>query len=162
MRTNYTYAHTIDNSTNEFFTSVLNPRRAQDSHHINEDRGNSDLDVRQKFALSLVYNVPNFAPKSSGFMNALVNGFVLSSTFLAQTGQPVTLSSGNAGIDSNRNGDTAGDRTILNPNATGNLGTDVNIICRNGAGATSIGSAVAGDPNGVPGISGLRWMLLAL
>src|SRR6266436_5892252 len=32
---NYTYAHTIDNSTNEFFTSLLNPRRAQDTNRIN-------------------------------------------------------------------------------------------------------------------------------
>jgi len=34
---NYTYAHTIDNSTNEFFTSLLNPRRAQDTNRINDD-----------------------------------------------------------------------------------------------------------------------------
>ena len=102
---NYTYAHTIDNSTNEFFTSLLNPRRAQDTTQINQDRGNSDLDVRHKFALSLIYDVPKVKSESR-LVNALVNGFQLSTVYLAQTGQPITLQSG---IDANGNGDTAGD-----------------------------------------------------
>ena len=59
LNANYTYAHTIDNSTNEFFTSLLNPRRAQDTTRINDDRASSDLDVRHKFALSVFYQVPN-------------------------------------------------------------------------------------------------------
>jgi len=29
---NYTYSHTLDISTNEFFTSLLNPRRSQDTN----------------------------------------------------------------------------------------------------------------------------------
>src|SRR2546429_358585 len=82
---NYTYAHTIDNSTNEFFTSLLNPRRAQDTNRINEDRGNSDLDVRHKFALSLIYQVPN-VKSDSRWVKTLVNGFNIGSVFLAQTG----------------------------------------------------------------------------
>jgi hypothetical protein len=143
MNVNYTFAHTIDNSTNEFFTSFLNPRRAQDSNHVEQDRGDSDLDVRHKFAFQVVYNVPKFVSSSHGFMNALVNGFVLSSTFLAQSGQPVTISSGLAGIDSNANGDAAGDRASLNPNGSLNIGSDVNVVCRAASGATSIGGALA-------------------
>jgi hypothetical protein len=150
MNVNYTYAHTIDNSTNEFFTSFLNPRRAQDTHHINEDRGDSDLDVRNKFALQLVYNVPKFAP-STGVLNALLNGFVLGSTFLAQSGQPVTISSGLAGIDSNVNGDGAGDRASLNPFGNQNVGSDVNVVCRASNGATSLGSLVSVDGGSCPG-----------
>ena len=136
---NYTYAHTIDNSTNEFFTSLLNPRRAQDTNRINEDRGNSDLDVRHKFALSFIYQVPN-VKSDSRWVKTLVNGFNIGSVFLAQTGQPVTLQSG--GVDSNGNGDSAGDRASFNPFASGLLGSDVFPVCE------AIASTNSGHPVG--------------
>ncbi len=131
---NYTYAHTIDNSTNEFFTSLLNPRRAQDTNRINEDRGNSDLDVRHKFALSLTYQVPD-VKSDNRFVKTLVNGFQIGSIFLAQSGQPVTLQSG--GVDSNGNGDTAGDRASVNPFVSGTLGSDVFAVCEATTGTAS-------------------------
>jgi hypothetical protein len=140
---NYTYAHTIDNSTNEFFTSLLNPRRAQDTNRINEDRGNSDLDVRHKFALSLTYQVPN-VKSDNRFVKAVVNGFQIGSIYLAQSGQPVTLQSGNAGIDSNGNGDTAGDRGSLNPLGSGLTGSDVFALCE-------LPNGTVGRSNGGPG-----------
>jgi hypothetical protein len=126
---NYTYSHTIDDSTNDFFTSFLNPRRAQDTRHLGDDRANSDLDVRHKFALGVNYQVPKLV-QSSGFLGALVNGFVLNSSFLAQAGQPVTIQSAS---DSNANGDNAGDRTVINPNATSLTGTGVTNVCRDPA-----------------------------
>src|SRR5437870_786491 len=135
---NYTYAHTIDNSTNEFFTSLLNPRRAQDTNRINEDRGNSDLDVRHKFALSLTYQVPD-VKSDNRFVKTLINGFQIGSIYLAQTGQPVTIQSG--GVDSNGNGDSAGDRASVNPFATGRLGSDVFPVCAATA-STQSGHAV--------------------
>lgn len=130
---NYTYAHTIDNSTNEFFTSLLNPRRAQDTTQINQDRGNSDLDVRHKFAMSLTYDIPEVKSESR-LVKALVNGFQLSTVYLAQTGQPITLQSG---IDANGNGDTAGDRVVFNPSGIGNTGSDVFPVCAATAGTAS-------------------------
>ena len=107
----YTWSHTIDNGTNEFFTSLLNPRRAQDTNRLDEDRSNSDLDVRHKFSLSWIWEIPK-TKTENGFMKALFNGYQLGSVFLAQSGQPVTIQSG---IDANGNGDTAGDRAVFNP-----------------------------------------------
>src|SRR6266576_444902 len=140
---NYTYAHTIDNSTNEFFTSLLNPRRAQDTNRLGEDRGNSDLDVRHKFALSLTYQVPDVKTENR-FVKTLVNGFQIGSIYLAQSGQPVSLQSGNAGIDSNGNGDTAGDRASVNPFASGLAGSDVFALCE-------LPNGTVGQSNGGPG-----------
>jgi outer membrane receptor protein involved in Fe transport len=131
---NYTYSHTIDNSTNEFFTSLLNPRRAQDTTRINEDRGNSDLDVRNKFALSLTYQVPD-VKSDNRFVKTVVNGFQIGSIYLAQTGQPVTLQSG--GVDSNGNGDSAGDRASFNPFVSGQIGSDVFPVCEATTGTAS-------------------------
>ncbi len=141
---NYTFAHTIDNSTNEFFTSLLNPRRAQDTTQINQDRGNSDLDVRHKFALSLTYQVPEMKSENR-FVNAVVNGFQIGSVFLAQTGQPVTIQSG---LDANGNGDTAGDRVVFNPAGITNTGSDVYAVCAATAGTasgTSLGQTYVGS-----------------
>ena len=135
---NYTYAHTLDDSTNEFFTSLLNPRRSQDTNRLNQDWGNSDLDVRHKFALSLTYQVPDIK-SDSRLVKSFVNGFQIGSVFLAQTGQPVTLQSG--GVDSNGNGDSAGDRGSVNPFATGTLGSDVFPVCEATA-STQSGHAV--------------------
>jgi len=134
----------MDNATNEFFTSLLNPRRAQDTNRLNEDWASSDLDVRHKFALSFGYDVPK-ASTENRFLKALLNGYQLGSTFLAQTGQPVTLQSGS---DANRNGDSAGDRAMFNPFGTNPLGGDgslKNVCAPPGGGAAYTGTCNAGD-----------------
>ena len=138
LNANYTWSHTIDDATNEFFTSLLNPRRAQDTNQLQADRSDSDLDVRHHFALALVYQVPNFKT-DSGFLKALLNGYGLSSVYLAQSGQPVTLQSGEV-ADSNGNGDTAGDRVVLNPFGSGLSGSDVIPICEAPNGTTYQGN----------------------
>jgi len=137
---NYTFSHTLDDATNEFFTSLLNPRRAQDTRNIGEDWGNSDLDVRHKFALSLTYEFPKLKSDNK-FVNAAVNGFQVSTIFLAQTGQPITLQSA---LDANGNGDSAGDRVVINPGARGNTGSDVYAVC-------ALPGGITGLSNGGPG-----------
>ena len=141
LNTNYTYSHTIADADNEFNTSALNPRRAQDTNRLSEDRGNSDLDVTHKFALSLVYDLPK-TRSDNRILKYLVNGFSLGSSLLAQTGQPVNLQTGF--VDSNGNGDTAGDRASFNPSGTGNvlgepLQGDLFTVCEGAGGATYIG-----------------------
>jgi len=141
LNANYTYSHTISDSDNEFHTSALNPRRAQDTNQIGQDRSNSDLDVTHKFALSLTYDLPKTRFESR-FAKALLNGYGLGSSILAQSGQPVTIQSG---IDSNGNIDSAGDRAFLNPGGSGNIPGepgqgDVFPVCEGAGGATYIGS----------------------
>jgi outer membrane receptor protein involved in Fe transport len=148
LNANYTFAHTIDNSTNEFFTSLLNPRRAQDTTQINQDKANSDLDVRHKFAVSLTYQVPNVRSENR-FVRGLANGFQLSSVFLLQTGQPITIQSA---VDANGNGDTAGDRVMFNVNGVGNTGSDVYAVCEATSGTAS-GAAVGHTYIGSVGVA---------
>jgi outer membrane receptor protein involved in Fe transport len=136
---NYTWSHSIDDATNEFFTSLLNPRRSQDTNRLGDDRSNSDLDVRHKFALSVSYETPSIH-SDSRLTKALLDGYGLGLTYLAQTGQPVTLQSGQAGIDSNGNGDTAGDRGVFNPSGTSLTGSDVIPICEGPGGGTFQGT----------------------
>ncbi|PYX14526.1 MAG: hypothetical protein DMG84_14860 [Acidobacteria bacterium] len=146
LNTNYTYAHAIDNSTNEFFTSLLNPRRAEDTNRLVNDRANSDLDVRHKFVLSLIYELPK-TTTGNRFLKALLNGYQISPVFLGQSGQPVTIQSA---VDSNGNGDTAGDRAVFNPSGTGQVSGDVFPVCELPGGTTYVGttSFLSADLNG--------------
>ena len=135
FRTNYTYSKNIDNSTNELFSSRVNPRRAQDGFNFAAERGRSALDLPQKFAITWVYDFPNVHSENR-FVRGLAHNWEWSGTYLAESGQPVTPLSG---VDSNANGDSAGDRTIFNPNGIGLSGTVVNAVCNAGAGgATTI------------------------
>jgi Carboxypeptidase regulatory-like domain/TonB dependent receptor len=150
LRANYTYAHTIDDSTNELFSSVVNPRRPFDWMNMGLDRANSTLDVRHKFALSWIYEIPK-VPTQNGFLQTVMNGWEYSGTFLVQSGQPVSLL---ANADANANGDAAGDRGILNPGGIEQVGSAVNFVCVGTAGATSIAPFAVGCPGGSSSVAG--------
>ena len=55
----YTFSHNIDNSTADFFSTVLTPRRAQDFQNLKADRSNSALDRRHRFTIMAIYNLPS-------------------------------------------------------------------------------------------------------
>src|SRR5205807_6602846 len=97
FRTNYTFSKNIDNSTNELFSSRVNPRRAQDGFDFAAERGLSALDIRHKLAFSFLYEIPNMQTEHA-FVKALAHGWEWGGTYLAESGQPVTPLSG---IDSN-------------------------------------------------------------
>ena len=135
FRANYTFAKNIDNATNELFSSRVNPRRAEDGFDFVNERGPSALDIRHKFAVSFLYEIPGIHTEN-GFVRTMAHGWEWSGSYLAESGQPVTPLSG---VDSNANGDPAGDRTILNPGGASGIGTAVNAVCNAGpGGATSI------------------------
>ncbi len=135
LRANYTFSKNIDNATNELFSSRVNPRRAQDGFDFAGERGLSALDITHKFALAFLYQIPNVST-DHGFVKVLAHGWEWGGTYLAESGQPVTPLSG---VDSNANGDAAGDRTIINPSGVGRTGSTVNAVCNAGpGGATSI------------------------
>ena len=140
LKAGYTWSKTIDNSTNELFTSYVNPRRPQNFYNTRDERGLSAIDHRQKFTIAFLYQLPKYTG-TYGFLKGLLNSWELGSTFIAESGQPVTPLSF---IDSNGNGDSAGDRAIFNPAGQGLTTTDVNIVCRDAAtGATSIVASCA-------------------
>ena len=144
---NYTWSHTIDDATNEFFTSFLNPRRGQDTNQLGQDRSNSDLDVRHKFALSATYETPAIHSDSRA-LKTLLDGYSIGTVYLAQSGQPLTIQSG---LDANGNGDTAGDRGVLNPLGTSSVGSDVIPVCANAGGTTSLAGSTLGNGGSCPG-----------
>jgi len=141
FRANYSFSRNIDDATNELFSSIVNPRRAQDGYNFGADRGLSALHIPQKFTITWVYELPNIQTEHA-FLRTLAHGWEWSGSYLAESGQPVTPLSD---ADANANGDQAGDRTIFNPNGIGNTGTIVDAVCNSGpGGATSTVAPVAG------------------
>jgi len=122
----YTYSHNIDDATAEVFSTVLAPRRAQDGLNLNADRANSILDHRHRFTLSIVYDEP-FFKNSNAFLRNTVGGWEVAPIYTYQSGQWVTPQ---AGVDSNLNLDSAGDRVIANPGGNKAIGSGTNPLCR--------------------------------
>jgi hypothetical protein len=136
----YTWSHAIDNSTADFFSTVLTPRRPQDFQNINADKSSSALDHRHRFSIAAYYDLPYFKGGNWVRRNVLGN-WLLAPIYTYQVGEPADLQSG---IDANLNGDSAGDRTIFNPTGTPGTGSGVTAL-KNSGGA--IVAYLANNPN---------------
>ena len=116
----YTLSHNIDNSTAEVFSTYTNPRRVQDFQNLRAERSSSALDHRNRFTIAGLYDVPFYKTSKSWFMKNLVGNWEAAPIFTYETGTLVTPQSA---VDANLNGDAAGDRTVLNPAGTANVGS---------------------------------------
>ncbi len=121
----YTWSHTIDNSTADFFSTVIAPRRPQDFRNLPSERASSLLDHRNRVTLSLVYDTQWFKHSSSWLARNLLSGYEIAPTYIYETGQLATVQSGR---DVNLNTDNAGDRVIINPAGVAGRGSDVKPI----------------------------------
>jgi len=121
----YTWSHTIDNSTADFFSTVITPRRPQDFQNVNADRSSSALDHRHRFSIAAFYDMPYF--KSGNWLRRnVVGNWLLAPIYTYQTGEPADVQSS---IDANLNGDAAGDRSIFNAKGISGTGSDITPLC---------------------------------
>jgi hypothetical protein len=121
----YTYSHLIDNSTADFFSTVIAPRRPQDFQNLPAERANSVLDHRHRFTMSLVYDTQWYAHSPNWLLKNVLGGYQITPVYIYESGQWATIQSGQ---DSNLNLDNAGDRVVVNPAGVGNRGSDVTPI----------------------------------
>jgi hypothetical protein len=141
----WTWSHTIDNSTADFFSTVITPRRPQDFHNLPAERANSLLDHAHRLTIQVSYDVPWFAHDSNWFKKNILGNYQILPVYTYETGQWGTIQSG---IDSNMNADSAPDRAIFNPAGIKGRGSDVSPITNNTACALPpcIVGWVADDP----------------
>jgi hypothetical protein len=138
----YTYSRTFDDSTADFNSTALNPRRPQDSQNLRAEYSRSDLDRPHRLTLVAVYDVP-FFKGSNFFMRNLVGNWEIAPAYTFQSPQYTTVQSV---TDSNLNNDSASDRVFINPNGVKGTGTGViplvstSISCPSGT-TTSLGVA---------------------
>ena len=113
---NYTWSHIISDtqgfSQGGLYTSALPYQTAT------LERGNGDLDIRQRFALMLNYQLP-FGSTLTGWRGGLVKGWQLNAIDVWQTGFPFTVTNAsprtNTGIGTDRP-NVVGDPIVSDPN----------------------------------------------
>jgi hypothetical protein len=117
----YTYSRVIDNSTADFFSTSLTPRRPQDFQDWNAERSVSPLSRTHRFTLAAVYDLP-FFKNGNWLMRNIVGNWGFSPVYTYESPQWATVQSA---VDSNLNGDSAGDRAIINPAGVKGTGSGV-------------------------------------
>ncbi|HYV24756.1 MAG TPA: carboxypeptidase regulatory-like domain-containing protein [Pyrinomonadaceae bacterium] len=127
MSASYTWSHLIDDTTAEVFSTILSPRRVQDFQNLRSERADSALDRRQRFVVSSLYTMPYFSKSENHLVRLLLGGFNFAGTLTLESGEKATIRSG---VDSNLNGDNAGDRSILNPTGTPGTASRVTALTR--------------------------------
>jgi outer membrane receptor protein involved in Fe transport len=92
--TNYTYSHSTDNTSSTFTDGQSNADVGGvayfDPYNHALDHGNSDFDVKNRIAVSVVWAIP-YANKSSGLTRAALGGWEVGTIFAASTGTPFTM-----------------------------------------------------------------------
>jgi Carboxypeptidase regulatory-like domain len=122
----YTWSKLIDDTTAEVFSTVLSPRRVEDFQNLRRERAMSALDRSHRFVVSGIYELPWYKD-AKGWAGTLLGGFSIAGTYTAESGEMVTIRSGN---DANLNGDNAGDRAIFNPAGQGGVASTVTALTR--------------------------------
>jgi Carboxypeptidase regulatory-like domain len=137
----YTWSHNIDDSTSEVASIVATPRRPQDFNNISAEKANSALDRPNRFTFTTLYDTPWFRSAKNAFVRNSVGNWQVSGTYTFESGEFATPQSG---VDSNYNGDSAGDRVIINTNGVAGTSSGVTPLT-NSSGATV--AYLANNPN---------------
>jgi outer membrane receptor protein involved in Fe transport len=130
LQASYTWAHSIDNASNANLGPTQNNSDFRDFRHPEREFGNSDFDVRHRFVVSSIYELPvghgkHFLGDATGILSKIVEGW--------QFANIVTVSSGNS-------------YTVLDNGSFSNSD--------GGAGGVSQRPDRVGDPNATPCVPG--------
>ncbi len=136
----WTWSHATDNSTADVFSTYLTPRRPQDFQDFKNDWSTSALDRRHRITLEAMYELP-FFKNAEWFKKNIIGSWQIAPVYTFQSPEYATVQSG---VDTNLNGDSAGDRAIYNPAGVPGTGSGVTAL-KNGAGDTV--GYVATNPN---------------
>ncbi len=126
----YTWSHNIDDSTADFFTTVLTPRRPQDFQNLRSERSSSALDRRHRLTLTAVEDIPFYKSSGNWFLKNLVGNWQIAPIYTYESPEYATVQSQD---DSNLNGDPWGDRVFINPSGKAGSGSNVTPIDSSGA-----------------------------
>lgn len=91
LTSNYTWSHAIDNLSSVFSVSANDINLGLlDPFNPRLDRGDAEFDIRQREALSAIWNVP-FARSTKGVARQILDGWSFAPIFIAHTGTPYSL-----------------------------------------------------------------------
>ncbi len=148
----YTYAHSLDNASSASLGSANNGDfRLQTNPNL--EYGNSDFDIRHRFVLSYMYDLPfgrgkRFGTGASGILNQFIGNWQLAGLFSAATGNWYTVSD----IVSHTNADCGG--TVVYNCARPNVLPGMNPNGHPSVPGTLFNTAAFDDASVQPGSSG--------
>lgn len=91
LTANYTYSHAIDTLSSTFSEENQNNNLGYlDPFNPALDKGSADFDIRHRFVVSAVWDLPIFRDQK-GALGKVVGGWQLAPIFTAQTGYPLTV-----------------------------------------------------------------------
>jgi hypothetical protein len=93
FNTSYTWAHSIDNGSDALGVLVNDTAGIQDPRNIALNRANSQFDIRHRWILNYVYELP-FAKHFTGPVGKILDGWAISNIVEVRSGFPVTILSG--------------------------------------------------------------------
>ena len=142
----WTWSKAMDDATAATFSTVLTPRRPQNSQNVAAYYSRSALSRTHRITLVAVYDLP-FFKTSAWIVKNTIGNWEIAPTYTYESPEYFTVLSG---INSNLNGDsTAISRTIFNTNGVKHTGSAVTAYANpNLAGACDPASPT--DPNGTP------------
>jgi hypothetical protein len=144
FKVGYTWSHLMDDSTSEVNSTTLSPRRPQDFNNIRADWASSALDRRQRLTLAWVYEAPWFSKSDNWMARNLIGNWQMAGGYTAEAPEFATPQSA---ADTNLNGDSAGDRVIINTAGTKNTSSDVTALTSVRNGVTQTVAYLAKDPS---------------
>lgn len=106
--TNYTWSHFLDDMDSSGWGSREGFQNYQNAYDISQNYSNSNFDIRQMFKGEVVYQLP--FGKGKMFMNnnlaldEALGGWEISSTFIAQGGNPMGVTTGSNNTSGNLSG----------------------------------------------------------
>ncbi len=123
----YTWAHSIDIASNANLGPTQNNSDFRDFRHASAERGNSDFDVRHRFVLNSIYELPfghgkKFLGQAGGIMNQVVGGWQIATILSVSSGNWYTMLDGNgnfANADGGAGGVSQRPDRVGDPNKAG-------------------------------------------
>src|SRR5882762_7085844 len=155
FQASYTWAHSLDISSNANLGPTQNNSDFRDFRFPNAEWGNSDFDVRHYFTLASIYELPfghgkKFMGNVSGVANQIVGGWQMSHIVTISSGNWYTVLDGNgnfANADGNAGGVSQRPDQVGDPTEAGAVLANPDVNCH----STVSQGGIAPDRVGVPG-----------
>jgi hypothetical protein len=135
FKASYTWIHLLHDSMAEMNSTALTPRRPEDFGNLRKEWANSALDRRQRLSFAWEYKVPvpGFAKSGSAVYQNLMGNWNFSGAYFYETPEYATPQSV---LDANLNGDSGGDRVVINNSGTPGTSSDITALTSSRAGVS--------------------------
>jgi hypothetical protein len=144
FKAGYTWSHLMDDSTADINSTTLSPRRAEDFNNIRKEWASSALDRRHRVSFAWDYEAQWFEENVSPLLQKVVGSWSFGGAYFYESPEYATPQSA---LDVNLNGDSAGDRVVLNVNGDRSLSSDITALTSTRNGSTETVAYLVNKPN---------------